>query len=128
MSGGQGAGKSTITKILKFILQFNYGLELCVLSIDDFYKTRKERLKMSKRNHKLFMTRGVPGTHDINLISKTFANLKKKRFKTVTIPKFDKAIDDRLKKSKWTKIKKQPNIIIFEGWCVGARSQKKKSS
>ena len=60
---------------------------------------------MSKRNHKLFMTRGVPGTHDINLISKTFANLKK-RFKTVTIPKFDKAIDDRLKKSKWTKIKK----------------------
>ncbi len=125
LSGGQGAGKSTITKILKFILQFNYGLELCVLSIDDFYKTRKERLKMSKRNHKLFMTRGVPGTHDINLISKTFANLKKKRFKTVTIPKFDKAIDDRLKKSKWTKIKKQPNIIIFEGWCVGARSQKK---
>ena len=80
---------------------------------------------MSKRNHKLFMTRGVPGTHDINLISKTFANLKKKRFKTVTIPKFDKAIDDRLKKSKWTKIKKKPNIIIFEGWCVGARSQKK---
>ena len=34
---------------------------------------------MSKRNHPLFMTRGVPGTHDINLINKTFANLKKKK-------------------------------------------------
>ena len=25
--------------------------------------------------------------------------------------------------SKWTKIKKKPDIIIFEGWCVGAKNQ-----
>ena len=124
LSGGQGAGKSTITEILKFILKQRYGLELCVFSIDDFYKTKEERKKMSKDVHPLFLTRGVPGTHDIKLINKTFKNLKKKFFKPVLIPKFDKSIDDRSKKSKWIKIKKPPNIIIFEGWCIGARHQK----
>ena len=124
LSGGQGAGKSTITGILKFILKKKYGLELCVFSIDDFYKTKAERNKMSKNTHPLFLTRGVPGTHDINLISKTFKSLKKKVFKPVLIPKFDKSIDDRFKKSKWTRVKKAPQVIIFEGWCIGARHQK----
>ena len=95
LSGGQGAGKSTITEILKFILKIKYGLELCVFSIDDFYKTKIERKKMSKNIHPLFLTRGVPGTHDVNLINKTFRNLKKKVFKKILIPRFDKSIDDR---------------------------------
>ena len=123
LSGGQGAGKSTITKILKFILKTNYKLKLCIFSIDDFYKTRKERKKMSKIIHPLFLTRGVPGTHDLRLLNKTLKNLKKKSFKTTFIPRFDKSTDDRKKKSQWTKVKKAPNIIIFEGWCVGARHQ-----
>ena len=29
-------------------------------------------------------------------------------------------------KKKWQKVKKQPQIIIFEGWCVGAKHQEKK--
>ena len=124
LSGGQGAGKSTITGILKLILKKKYGLELCIFSIDDFYKTKSERKKMSKKVHPLFLTRGVPGTHDVNLINKTFKNLKKKIFKPVLIPKFDKSTDDRVKKSQWIKIKKPPSIIIFEGWCVGAKHQK----
>ena len=124
LSGGQGSGKSTITGILKFILKRKYGLDLCVFSIDDFYKTKAERRKMSKKIHPLFFTRGVPGTHDLGLINKTIKKLKEKKFKTVLIPKFDKLIDDRSKKSKWQKIKKPPHIIIFEGWCVGARQQR----
>ena len=71
LSGGQGAGKSTITKILRFILKKKYGVELCVFSLDDFYKTKLERLKMSKKVHPLFLTRGVPGTHDISLIDES---------------------------------------------------------
>ena len=125
LSGGQGAGKSTITGILKLILKRKYGLDLCIFSIDDFYKTKKQRKKMSKKVHPLFLTRGVPGTHDINLINKTLKDLKKQKFKTVFIPKFDKSIDDRLKKNKWQKIKRPPHLVIFEGWCVGARHQKK---
>ena len=125
LSGGQGTGKSTITGILKFILKRKYGLNLCVFSIDDFYKTKKERLVMSKKIHPLFLTRGVPGTHDVSLINKTIKKLKKRKFNTVLIPKFDKSIDDRSKKTKWEKVKKSPEIIIFEGWCVGAKHQKK---
>ena len=98
LSGGQGAGKSTITGALKIILKKKYGLNLCVFSIDDFYKTKKERYKMSKKNHPLFLTRGVPGTHDLNLINEIIKKLKRKKFKTVLIPKFDKSIDDRSKK------------------------------
>ena len=90
LSGGQGAGKSTITGILKFILKARYGLELCIFSIDDFYKTKVERKKMFKNVHPLFLTRGVPGTHDVGLINKTFKNLKKKNFKPILIPNFDK--------------------------------------
>ncbi len=124
LSGGQGSGKSTITEILKFILKKKYGLDLCIFSIDDFYKTKVERKIMSKKIHPLFLTRGVPGTHDVKLINKTFKNLKKKVFKPVLIPKFDKAVDDRFKKSHWVKVRKPPHVIIFEGWCVGARHQK----
>ena len=124
LSGGQGAGKSTITGILKLILKKKYRLNLCVFSIDDFYKTKADRKKMSSKVHPLFLTRGVPGTHDTNLINKTLKKLKQKRFKTVLIPKFDKSIDDRANKNKWQKIRNRPNIIIFEGWCVGARNQK----
>ncbi len=126
LSGGQGAGKSTITAILKFILKRKYGLNLCIFSIDDFYKTKAQRIEMSKKKHPLFLTRGVPGTHDIVFINKILKKLKKKNFRTVLIPKFDKSKDDRANKKKWQKIKKQPHIIIFEGWCVGARHQRAK--
>ncbi len=123
LSGGQGAGKSTITEILKMILKKKYGLNLCVFSIDDFYKTKAERILMSKDVHPLFITRGVPGTHDLNLIKKTIKNLKKKKFRTVLIPKFDKSKDDRFRRNKWQKIKIKPDIIILEGWCVGTTHQ-----
>ena len=125
LSGGQGAGKSTITAILKFIFKKKYNLNICCFSLDDFYKTKQERIKMSKKVHQLFLTRGVPGTHDLNLLMKTIKKLKEKKFKTVFIPNFDKSSDDRFKKNKWQKIKKRPDIIILEGWCVGARNQKK---
>jgi len=78
LSGGQGAGKSTITGILKFILKKKYGLDICIFSIDDFYKIKKERIKMSKRIHPLFITRGVPGTHDLSLLNNIIKKLKKK--------------------------------------------------
>ena len=42
------------------------------------------------------------------------------------IPKFDKSIDDRLPKKKWQKVSTKPQIVIFEGWCVGATPQKNK--
>ena len=126
LTGGQGAGKSTITQIIKLILETKYNLKIVYFSIDDFYKKLSERVKMSKKVHQLFKTRGVPGTHDVGLIKKTFVNLTKKNFKPVVIPFFDKSKDDRSPRKKWQIIKKQPEIILFEGWCVGAKPQEKK--
>ncbi len=122
LSGGQGSGKSTISKILSIILREKYNLSTVNISIDDYYKTLEERKKMAKVN-KLFLTRGVPGTHDLRLLRSHITLLKKKKFKKFYIPKFDKSIDDRLPKQKWQKINAKPNIIIFEGWCVGAKPE-----
>ena len=99
ISGGQGSGKTTITGILKIILKIFFKREICIASIDDFYKTLKERDKMSKKIHPLFKTRGVPGTHEINLIKKFFNQAERKNFTKFHLPKFDKSIDDRLKKN-----------------------------
>mgnify|MGYP001395553206 FL=1 len=126
LSGGQGAGKSTLAKIFQIILSTIYKLKVVNISIDDFYKTLNERKKMSKFTHPLFMTRGVPGTHDSKMLYKVIKKLKDKKFKKLTIPKFDKSKDDRFKQNFWQKITKKPDIVIFEGWCVGAKPQKKK--
>jgi len=126
LAGGQGTGKSTISKILKIILKEGFNLETVIFSIDDFYKTRKERKIMAKKISSLFLTRGVPGTHDTKMLFNCIKNLKKDKFNRITVPKFDKSKDDRFPKSKWLAVNKKPNIVIFEGWCVGVTSQKKK--
>ena len=126
LTGGQGAGKSTITQIIKLIFEIKYNFNVTFFSIDDFYKTLRERETLSKKIHPMFKTRGVPGTHDTKLLSKIFNDLSKKIFKPVYVPRFDKSIDDRFPKSKWQKISNKPDLIIFEGWCVGAKAQTKK--
>ena len=124
LAGGQGSGKTTISSILTLILQKYFKLNVFKVSIDDFYKTRKDRKLLSKNKHPLLMTRGVPGTHDIDLMLKFFKKVKSKNFKNLAVPKFNKAIDDRYKKSLWYKLKFKPDVVIFEGWCVGAKAQK----
>ena len=126
LAGGQGSGKTTISSILTLILQKYFRLNVFKISIDDFYKTRRDRKKLSSIKHPLLMTRGVPGTHDIDLMLKFFKRIKLKNFKSLTAPKFNKAIDDRCKKSSWYKIKSKPDVVIFEGWCVGAKAQTNK--
>ena len=126
LTGGQGSGKSTIANILKIILKEKFNLRTVIFSIDDFYKTLKSRTDISLKVSPLFLTRGVPGTHDTILLNQCMKNFKKKKFKKILIPRFDKSIDDRLKKKNWQKIDKKPEIVIFEGWCVGAKPQKKK--
>jgi D-glycerate 3-kinase len=126
LAGGQGSGKTTISSILALILQKYFKLNIFKISIDDFYKTRKDRKSLSKNKHPLLMTRGVPGTHDIDLMLKFFKKVKSKNFKNIKVPKFNKAIDDRCKKSLWYKLKSKPDVVIFEGWCVGAKAQTNK--
>ena len=124
LSGGQGTGKTTISSIMSIILKKYFKLNIFKISIDDFYKTRKERFLLSKKIHNLLKTRGVPGTHDTNIILDFLNKVKHKNFKPLKLPKFNKAADDRFKKELWYSINKRPDVIIFEGWCVGAKSEK----
>ena len=123
LSGGQGAGKTTVTSILKIILKKYFKRKILKISIDDFYKTLEERNRMSNKINPLFKTRGVPGTHDIKLIKKFFSLIKNKKFKKFETPKFSKNSDDRLKRKYWLRVNEKPEVVILEGWCVGAKPQ-----
>ena len=46
-----------------------------------------------------------------------------KRAGTTAIPRFDKGSDDRKPDADWDEIAGPVDVVLFEGWCVGARSQ-----
>jgi len=127
LAGGQGTGKTTISSLISIILKKYFKKNVFRVSIDDFYKTRKDRSKLSKSIHPMLMTRGVPGTHDLKLMQNFFKDVKQKKFRSIKVPKFDKSIDDRYPKKNWYNVNKKPDIIIFEGWCVGAKAEENKS-
>ena len=125
INGAQGSGKSTLAELMCAELQNRFSLRVIHFSIDDFYKTRTERIQMADNIHPLFITRGVPGTHDVELAQQVIQSLRKNKPKeTVLIPRFDKSIDDRATSDKWLTYSGCPDIIIFEGWCVGSKPQK----
>lgn len=115
ISGAQGTGKSTLTTFLKHILELKLRCHVAELSIDNFYLTRNERQQLADRVHPLFVTRGVPGTHDITLIESTLHALINQ--KSCRVPRFDKVVDDRCDESDWTDYSAPATIILFEGWC-----------
>lgn len=117
-NGAQGSGKSTITAFLRLILIHQYNLNTVEISIDDFYHTRQKRQQLAREIHPLFVTRGVPGTHDIELASETIACLLHCSSKNeCAIPRFNKAIDDRDDKQYWPVVNEAVDIVLFEGWC-----------
>lgn len=121
VSGAQGAGKSTLTAHLATLLKEDFGLKVACLSLDDLYLTRAERGRLARTVHPLLATRGVPGTHDVALGIELLEALKSGR--EVALPVFDKASDDRKPKSDWKLFQGPTDVILFEGWCVGARPQ-----
>ena len=127
LAGGQGTGKTTTSSLIKIILSKYFKLKVFRISIDDFYKTRKERNSLSKKVHPMLLTRGVPGTHDIDMMLNFFKKIKSNKFKKLRLPTFNKAIDDRFNKKYWYNLKERPDVIVFEGWCVGAKSEKNKT-
>ncbi|MGB2131378.1 MAG: hypothetical protein ACPHXW_08095, partial [Marinobacterium sp.] len=93
-------------------------------SIDDLYKTRADREAMAESIHPLFVTRGVPGTHDVQLGIDIIDSLCRDEPGQVTkIPVFDKSIDDRCPDFVWQEWVGGADLIVFEGWCVGAQPQ-----
>lgn len=124
ISGAQGSGKTTISKILKTLLNKIHHKSVVTLSIDDLYLSKKRRQQLAKDVHPLLITRGVPGTHDIELGKHIFTRLLNFSPELeVKLPVFNKALDDLLDEQDWIKVKNKPDIILFEGWCVGASAE-----
>lgn len=119
--GAQGTGKSTLTLFLKEILSQHYRTATASFSIDDIYLTRAERQRLAELVHPLFITRGVPGTHDVSLGQQVIDQLlAAKTGNETAIPSFDKARDDRAPRGEWPVFEGPAEVILLEGWCLGA--------
>ncbi len=121
LQGSQGSGKSTLGRFLCLLLREEFKLNTKVCSIDDFYLSREQRQTLAKRTHPLLQTRGVPGTHDTQGMYEAFAKFK--FGKQFVLPLFDKGSDDIKPKDQWTQVDDRPDVLIFEGWCVGVPPQ-----
>ncbi|MFQ3171781.1 MAG: D-glycerate 3-kinase [Oleispira sp.] len=121
INGCQGSGKTTLADYLCTCLQAR-GLRSIAISIDDFYLTRQQRQQLARDVHPLLSTRGVPGTHDLELALETLRQLSQNSG-DVKVPKFNKAQDDRLPKEEWPYVETPIDIIILEGWCVGITAE-----
>ncbi|WP_439107891.1 hypothetical protein [Congregibacter sp.] len=123
LNGSQGSGKSTLGEYLCVCLAEEYGFSAVALSLDDFYLTRAERLVLADKVHPLLKTRGVPGTHDVTLLRDVLQALGQAAEEPVLVPRFDKSTDDRAPQEAWTRCNAPVDVIILEGWCLGARSE-----
>ncbi|MDH5676429.1 MAG: hypothetical protein OEZ06_30195 [Myxococcales bacterium] len=123
ISGAQGTGKSTLLWLLSRFLPQRHGLAVAGLSLDDLYLTAAERAIEASRVHPLLATRGVPGTHDLTLGHRLLDALLNPQAGRVELPRFDKALDDRAVRERWPVVTRPLDVVILEGWCLGARAQ-----
>lgn len=118
--GGQGTGKTTLTRILSPILT-QMGCPVCRLSIDDLYKPYAERLQLQQQDPR-FRWRGPPGTHDVNLGLAVLRQLRQPDLtQPVAVPRFDKSAYDGAGDRTQPEWVIGAEIVLFEGWFVGVR-------
>ncbi|GGW95786.1 kinase [Alteromonas halophila] len=121
INGCQGSGKSTLGAFIEAYLTENHQLNVVSLSLDDFYLASTDRQSLAVKVHPLLATRGVPGTHNMQLALSTLDRLS--NYGTVSLPRFDKANDNPMSVGDWPVVNSPCDIIILEGWCVGAPPQ-----
>ena len=110
IAGVNGSGKTTLSRFLSLLLQHD-GFYTVTFSMDDLYPTKEERQLIARKIDPALGTRLM---YDNMLVKKIFNGLKNWK-SPISIPKFDKSIDDRFPESQWQKIEKKPDFIIIEG-------------
>ena len=119
ISGGQGAGKSTLCHALDEKLAAQ-GKTTLTLALDDFYLSKAARQKLAHDIHPLCATRGVPGTHDVARLADVLAKLATASAATpLAVPRFSKSHDDCADDAQITQ---RPDFVFLEGWCVGGHA------
>lgn len=119
----QGGGKTTMTTFIQTLLRTS-GNTVQIASLDDFYVTNEEQCRIAAKypDNRLLQYRGMPGTHDFNLLNDTLDALRKGE--QVSIPRYDKTAyggrGDRASKENWKHIGGgETDVVLLEGWCLG---------
>ena len=120
ISGGQGAGKSTLAALLVDALD-RAGVTAQQVGLDDYYLGRSERAALAQTVHRLFITRGVPGTHDVAQLCESLVALRKPG--EVLLPRFDKGADEPCSVTQWLMVSAPVDTVVLDGWCLGARPE-----
>lgn len=124
INGCQGSGKSTLSDYLSYVLTNDHGLSVVVCSLDDFYLPHAARKKLGVEVHPLLATRGVPGTHDTNLLEQVLLHCQQDTSLTpLAVPRFDKATDNPVPHAEWPQVSLPIDVVLFEGWSWGVRAQ-----
>jgi len=125
VNGPQGSGKTTLTRMLCELFEHE-GYRAVTVSIDDFYLTRAEQVRLAGENpeNPYLQSRGYPGTHDLALGARVLGELRGQQG-TVLIPRYEKSLNegkgDRLPQTAWKKTNLPLDLVFFEGWMLGFR-------
>lgn len=123
ISGLQGCGKSTLADLLVDTAQ-RHGLHAVTLSLDDVYLDRATRGQLARTVHPLLATRGVPGTHDLDLLHATLDGLAAASPQSpLRLPRFDKGRDEPAAHDRWPSVVRPPSLVVLEGWCLAVPPQ-----
>ncbi|WP_223048372.1 glycerate kinase [Leptothermofonsia sichuanensis] len=118
--GGQGTGKTTLGAILTLLLK-HAGYQTLSLSLDDLYKTYRDRQLLRQQDPRLIW-RGPPGTHDIELGVQVLDQLRHAvPGEMIAIPRFDKSLHGGAGDRTAPELVTPVDIVLFEGWFMGAR-------
>lgn len=120
VSGPQGSGKTFTTKAIVEHLSKSY--RAAGASIDDFYLTHEDQVKLSKTfaSNRLLQGRGLPGTHDITLLTQCIDDVLKGKEGKLGIPTYDKSLcggeGDR---GEFRQVDLPLDVFVLEGWFLG---------
>tara|TARA_B100001250_G_scaffold222555_1_gene190866 strand:- start:1686 stop:2696 length:1011 start_codon:yes stop_codon:yes gene_type:complete len=113
-SGLPGSGKSTIGFWIDNVAR-DLGLDIKVISLDDFYLPGKE-MDIVMDGNPWNVPRGFPGSHSIDLLNQTLETFLKTGI--LKYPTFDKSLrEGRGDRTGFSEL--NTKILILEGWFVG---------